>query len=75
MSLDSVPWMLFSRMTRLHVAGKSCGAFAHETTLTVHEAATNVYTTSFSFISVIIEDKFSSFLVSLLELAERDERE
>ena len=49
-----------------------CGAFAHETTFTTHEAATNVYKASLSFISVKIEDALRGILVFLLELAERD---
>ena len=69
---DLVPWMLLVRVTGLDVPEEICGVFAHVTTLTADEAATNVYTTSLSFILVIIEDKFSSFLVFLLELAERD---
>ena len=67
-----VPWMLLLRVTGLHVHVYLFAVFAHVTTLTADEAATNVYKRSLSFISVIIEDKFSSFLVFLLELAERD---
>ena len=70
-----VPWMLLVRVTRLHVPGQMLGAFAHVATLTTHEAATNLYTTSFSFISVIIEDALSCILVFLLELVERDDVE
>ena len=67
-----VPWMLLVRVTRLHVPEHICGAFAHETTLTAHEAATSAYITILSLISVKIQDTLSSFLVFLLELAERD---
>ena len=67
---DLVPWMLRVRVTGLHVLGYLLSVFTHVTTLTAHEAATNVYTTSLSFIFVMIEDKFRSFLVFLLELAE-----
>ena len=69
---DLVPWMLLLLVTALHVPEHICEAFAHVTTLTADEAATNVYTTSLSFISVIIENKSRSILVLLLELAERD---
>ena len=52
--------------------GQISRVLAHVTTLTAHEVATNVYKGSSSFISVKIEDTLSSFLVFLLELAERD---
>ena len=40
---DLVPWMLLVRVTSLHVLGQIIGEFTHVTTLTAHEAATNVY--------------------------------
>ena len=70
-----VSWMLFGRVTRLHVAVQMLGAFGHEATLTADEAATNVYITILSLISVTIEDTLSSSSVFLLELAERDDVE
>ena len=69
---DLVPWMLRVWMVELDVFDYIPGVFTHVTTFTAHEAATNLYTTSFSFISVIIEDAFSCILAFLLELAERD---
>ena len=69
---DLVPWMLLVRVTSLHVLGQIIGEFTHVTTLTAHEAATNVYKASPSAIAVKIEDTLSCILVFLLELAERD---
>ena len=69
---DLVPWMLRVWMVALYVFGYFPGVFTHVTTLTAHEAATNEYITFPSFIPVKIEDTLSSFLVFLLELAERD---
>ena len=69
---DLVPWMLRVWMVALYVFGYFPAVFAHVTTFTAHEAATNEYITFPSFIPVKIEDTLSSFLVFLLELAERD---
>ena len=51
---DLVPWMLLVRMVELDVFGQIIGVFSHVTTLTAHEAATNVLALSF--------DKFGLFL-------------
>ena len=72
---DLVPWMLLLRVTRLHVPGQMLGAFGHETTLTAHQTATNVYKAILPLILVKIEDALSCVLVFLLELAERDDLE
>ena len=69
---DLVPWMLRVWMVALDVFDYLPGVFTHVTTFTTHEAATNVYKTFPSVISVIIEDASSCILVFLLELAERD---
>ena len=69
---DLIPWMLRVWVTGLHVAAQISRGFSHETTLTAHEAATNVYKASLSFISVMIQDTLSSIFVILLELVERD---
>ena len=69
---DLAPWMLLIRMMVLHVSGQISRVLAHVTTLTAHEAATNVYMALLSFISVKIEDTLSCILVFPLELAERD---
>ena len=68
---DLVPWMLRVWVTGLHVAGQIFGHFSHVTTLTAHEAATNVYKAFPSVIPVKIEDAFSCLPVFLLGLAER----
>ena len=72
---DLVPWMLLVWMVALYVFAYFPGFFTHEMTFTTHEAATNVYKASLSFISVIIEDALSCILVFPLELAERDDLE
>ena len=72
---DLVPWMLLLRVMRLHVLGQMLGAFGHETTLTAHQTATNVYKAILPLILVKIEDALSCVLVFLLELAERDDLE
>ena len=58
-------------MLRVWVAGQIFGHFTHVTTLTAHEAATNVYKAFPSVTPVKIEDALSCILVFLLELAER----
>ena len=72
---DLVPWMLLVRVVVLHVAEYMTGVFTHVSTFAADEATTNVYRACSFLISVIIEDTLSSFLVFLLELAERDDLE
>ena len=72
---DLVPWMLLVWMVEPDVHGHMMGVFAHETTRTTHEAATNVHRASLPLIPVKIEDALSCILVFLLELAERDDLE